>query len=214
MEPESKSESPPGDDPRRYDRIAPRPPEGEIDLREIFEAAEQPRTIELDIGFGRGNSVFSRVETAPDAFVLGVEIKAKWATKVDQRRARLGLDRVCIWAADVRPLLPRVGPEAIVERVFVHFPDPWWKKRHQKRRVLTSPLLDNLARLMPAGGELFVQTDVPDRHTLYVDTITEHEAFELRDAALKTNPFGAISNRERRAEEDGLPVHRLLAIRS
>lgn len=199
--------------PRRYDRIAPRPPEGEIDLRTIFSGEEVPQRVELDIGFGRGNSVFSRAEAAPDAFLLGVEIKAKWATKVEQRRARLGLDRVCIWAADVRPLLPRLGPPAIVQRVFVHFPDPWWKKRHQKRRVLTSPLLDHLARLVCSGGELFVQTDVPDRHALYADTIDEHEAFELRDRNLESNPFGAISNRERRAEEDGLPVHRLLALR-
>lgn len=199
--------------PRRYDRIAPRPPEGEIDLRTIFRAEKPPEAVELDIGFGRGNSVFTRAEAAPEAFVLGIEIKAKWATKVEQRRARLALDRVCVWAADVRPLLPRLGPAAIVRRVFVHFPDPWWKKRHQKRRVLTGPLLDHLARLMCPRGELFVQTDVPDRHELYVATVDEHDAFELRERALATNPFGAISNRERRAEEDGLPIHRLLAVR-
>ena len=206
MEPES-------DDPRRYERIAPRPPEGQIDLRTIFDADAPVAAVELDVGFGRGGSVFSRARTAPEAFVLGVEIKAKWATKVDQRRARLGLERVCIWAADIRPLLARLGPDAILQRVFVHFPDPWWKKRHQKRRVLTSRLLDELGRLMRVGGELFVQTDVPDRHALYVDTIDAHAAFELRDAALGENPFGAISNRERRAEEDGLPVHRLLAVK-
>lgn len=202
------------EEPRRYDLIAPRPPEEEIDLREVFTASETVESVELDIGFGRGNSVFSRAETDPKAFIIGVEIKAKWATKVEQRRARLGLDRVCIWAADIRPLLARLGPSAILRRVFVHFPDPWWKKRHQKRRVLTSPLLDELARLLRSGGELFVQTDVPDRHALYVETVEAHTAFDLRDAALATNPFGAISNRERRAEEDGLPIHRLLAIRT
>ncbi|HJK90851.1 MAG TPA: tRNA (guanine-N7)-methyltransferase [Polyangiaceae bacterium LLY-WYZ-15_(1-7)] len=195
----------------RYDLMAPRPPEeGPIDL-EAEVRGEGP--IELDIGFGRGMSVFTRIEAAPDARVLGIEIKAKWATKVERRRARRELEGVTIWAADARSTLARSGPDGCVARVSVHFPDPWWKKRHTKRRVLQPAFLDTLARLMRPGGELFVQTDVPDRHDLYVRLAREHEAFEVLDDALADNPFGGVSNREKRAIEDGLPIHRLLARR-
>lgn len=198
-------------EPIRYELLAPRPPqEGPIDLP---EALPGDGPLELDIGFGRGMSLFARAERAPDSRIVGIEIKAKWATKVERRRARLGLSHVRVWAGDAREILRRCGPEGCVARVFVHFPDPWWKKRHQKRRVLQPSFLDTLGRLMAAGGELFVQTDVPDRHELYVRTVSEHEAFEIVDDALDHNPFGAVSNRERRAEEDGLPIHRLLARR-
>ncbi|MEM9075157.1 MAG: tRNA (guanosine(46)-N7)-methyltransferase TrmB [Myxococcota bacterium] len=195
-------------EPRRYDTIAPRPPEGTVDLEALLPG-EGP--LELDVGFGRGMSLFARAEVSPESRILGIEIKAKWATKVNWRRERLGLERMRVWAADAREALSRCGPDRCVHRVFVHFPDPWWKKRHQKRRVLQPSFLDTLARLLVPGGELFVQTDVEDRHALYVATIEAHPSFVLEVRALATNPFGAVSNRERRAEEDGLPIHRLLA---
>ncbi|MEO0325885.1 MAG: tRNA (guanine-N7)-methyltransferase [Myxococcota bacterium] len=216
-EPAADNETPgPSDLPRRhdgaprYDLIAPRPPDGSIDLGTV---APGSGLLELDIGFGRGMSVFRRAEAAPNARLLGIEIKAKWATKVAERVARLELPHVAIWAADAREALARSGPDGSVARAYVHFPDPWWKKRHTKRRVLGPSFFDTLARLLTPGGALFVQTDVEDRHALYVSLASQHLAFEVESAALGHNPFGSVSNREARAEEDGLPIHRLLARR-
>lgn len=197
----------------RYDLMAPRPPEGEVDLRTLWTDEKGP--IELDIGFGRGASLFERAAAAPESRILGIEIKTKWAYKCDERRKRLGLDRIRVFSTDVRTLLPRLGPDGSVMRVFVHFPDPWWKKRHQHRRVVGSELLDELARLMAAGADLYVQTDVEERAMEYVEAIRSHPAFLLAtDSGLvDRNPFAARSNRERRADDDGLPVYRILAHR-
>lgn len=198
--------------PVPYGTMAPRPPaEGELDL-DALVPGHGP--IELDIGFGRGMSVVRRAAKAPDARILGIEIKAKLAFRLSERVTRLGLsDRVLVWACDARETLARSGPAGCVSRAFVHFPDPWWKKRHTKRRVLGDDFLSSLARLMAPGAELFVQTDVEDRHALYVSFVEAHPDFELVDAHLDHNPFGSVSNREARAEEDGLPIHRLLARR-
>lgn len=198
--------------PVPYGAMAPRPPEsGPLDL-DALVPGEGP--IELDIGFGRGMSVLKRAATAPTARILGLEIKAKLAHHLSERVARVGLsNRVLIWACDARETLARSGPPGCVSRAFVHFPDPWWKKRHTKRRVLGDDFLTSLASLMRPGGDLFVQTDVEDRHALYVDFVEAHADFELVEASLDHNPFGSISNREARAEEDGLPIHRLLARR-
>ncbi|MCB9614350.1 MAG: tRNA (guanine-N7)-methyltransferase [Sandaracinus sp.] len=198
--------------PVPYATMAPRPAEeGPLDL-DALVPGEGP--IELDIGFGRGMSVFRRAQTAPDARMLALEIKAKWSFKVAERVKRLGLDdRILVWACDARETLARSGPDGIVSRAFVHFPDPWWKKRHTKRRVLGDDFLVTLARLMRPGGDLFVQTDVEDRHALYVEFVNASPDFEIVNAELDHNPFGSVSNREIRAEEDGLPIHRLLARR-
>ena len=67
------SETPP---PRRYDLIAPRHDEGRLNVDE-FLPGEGP--LELDVGFGRGLSVFERARVAPDSRILGVEIKNKWS---------------------------------------------------------------------------------------------------------------------------------------
>jgi len=192
--------------------MAPRAPEGAIDLDALLVGEGE---IEIDIGFGRGMSLYERARAAPEVRLLGIEIKSKWATKVQERLEQLGLGNVRIFCGDARELLARSGPAGCVSRVFVHFPDPWWKKRHAKRRVLGEALLEEIARLLRPGGQLFVQTDVPDRAELYLETLRAHAAFRLLGAEglLASNPFGSISNRERRAIDDGLPFFRILAER-
>ena len=199
--------------PIRYGAIAPRAPEGPVDLDALIPG-EGP--LELDIGFGRGRSLFERAAVAPESRILGVEIKSKWAFKVEERRRRLGLEQVRILAEDIRQLLARSGPEGAVARAFVHFPDPWWKNKHADRFVVAEPFLDAMASLLRDGGELYVQTDVEERARRYRDMIAAHPAFELSGESgfVPENPFGARSNREQRAEEDGLPVFRVLARRS
>jgi tRNA (guanine-N7-)-methyltransferase len=196
---------------RRYREEAPRAPEGALDLFELFpENAE----IEMEIGFGRGQFLIQRSAAAPDAHLLGLEIKKKLAYQVAQRCARLALARVCVMSGDIRTVLPNVGPDAALARVFMHFPDPWWKKRHAKRRLFGDELIGQVARLLRPGGELFVQTDVEERALEGLEQLREHAAFELPDGGLiDENPYGARSNREQRAIEDGLPVYRVLARR-
>ncbi|HJL20266.1 MAG TPA: tRNA (guanosine(46)-N7)-methyltransferase TrmB [Sandaracinaceae bacterium LLY-WYZ-13_1] len=199
--------------PIRYEELAPSPPEGEVDLDALIEG-DGP--LELDVGFGRGRSLLERAEAHPEARVVGVELKAKWATKVAERVEGRGLTNARALRADVRELLARSGPDGCLRRVYVHFPDPWWKKRHAKRRVVTDAFLDLLARLMAPGGELLVQTDVDDRADDYESVLDAHPAFEParpEGYRVEDNPFGARSNREVRAEEDGLPIYRLLARR-
>jgi tRNA (guanine-N7-)-methyltransferase len=199
--------------PVPYASLAAGPPEGRVDLGTLVPGEG---ALELDLGFGRGRSLLERARAHPEVRVLGLEVKAKWAHRVEERRQALGLANARALFADARELLARAGPDGCLARVFVHFPDPWWKKRHQKRRVLTRELLDDLARLLAPGGELFVQTDVEERAREHLELLAAHPAFEPAAGASfvrEDNPFGARSNREVRAEADGLPVYRMWARR-
>ena len=202
--------------PIRYQDMAPTFPEGEIDVGALVPG-DGP--IELEIGFGRGAFLIGRAVAAPASRVIGVEIKSKWAHIVEQRRITLGLTNARAFGADIREVLPRFRPDASLARVFVHFPDPWWKKRHAKRRVLEDTLLDEVARLLtPGTGELFVQTDVEDRASELVALLRAHGAYRLSGDAtsglVSENTYGARSNREARAAADNLPVFRVLATRA
>ena len=70
-----------------------------------------------------------------------------------------GLTNVRVGADDARPLL-RMLPAASLSRVFILFPDPWPKKRHHKRRIVSTVTLAEIARVLLPGGELRVGTDV------------------------------------------------------
>jgi len=171
--------------------------------------------IEIEIGPGRGWFLVERATAEPRAALVGLEVRRKWAAIVDGRLHARGLaPRARVFAEDALWALPRLVPDASVRRVFVHFPDPWWKKRHQKRLVVRDALLDQVARLLEPGGELFVQTDVEERALAYESLVALdprfHPAGEDRQSPrISDNPYGARSPRERRAMADGLPVHRL-----
>jgi tRNA (guanine-N7-)-methyltransferase len=107
---------------------APRLPEGSDLGPALLVGADSP--IELEIGPGRGGFLFERLAADPGVRIVGLEIRRKWATLVDRRLAALGYGaRARVFAEDAREALKRFAPST-VEVVFVHFPDPWWKKRH------------------------------------------------------------------------------------
>ena len=201
----------PEPDPHRFRALAPRAPEGTIDLS-CLPPGRGP--VELEIGFGHGLFLYERAQVCPDTRLLGLEIKKKWAHLVRERCEKRGLVNVTAWSDDARTLLPRL-PVGSVQRVFMHFPDPWWKRRHEKRRLTGDTLLDEIARVLAPRGEFFMQTDVAERAVLHLEALRAQGQLELAGEAgyLSHNPYQARSNREVRAEADGLPVYRTLAIK-
>lgn len=213
-----------------YER-APRLPDGPIDPLALFSPASVPPAasdkvasattpvsapgrprVELEIGPGRGWFIVERLEVDPSVRLLGLEIRRKWATIVDERLAKRGhAARARVFAEDAKQALPRFLP-ASLDVVYLHFPDPWWKKRHQKRLVLAGDLLQELGRVIVPGGELFVQTDVAERADEYQELLDAAPDFEPASdsARIEDHAYGARSPRERKAIEDGLPIFRLL----
>jgi tRNA (guanine-N7-)-methyltransferase len=193
---------------------APRLPDGEIlEIQKLTEDTSGP--LELEIGPGRGGFMYERLATCSEVRLIGLEIRLKWATLVDDRlRARGWGSRSRVFAEDARHALPRLMPDGCLQTVFLHFPDPWWKKRHQKRLVIGEVLLPQIERLLQPEGVLYIQTDVEERAELYQNQVENHTAL-VSDGDLATspivqkNPYGARSNREHRADEDGLPVWRM-----
>ena len=138
---------------------------------------------------------------------------------MDGRLAKQGLGaRARVFAEDAKHALPRLRPAGGFKVAYLHFPDPWWKKRHQKRLVMGDVFLDEIARLLCEGGELYVQTDVAERADQYEEQVLLSGHFAPAgdapgSARMAENPYGARSPREHRAIKDGLPVNRLRFVR-
>jgi tRNA (guanine-N7-)-methyltransferase len=179
-----------------------------VDPREVIGGSPVP--LELEIGPGRGGFLFERLEAAP-VRMMGLEIRRKWATIVDNRLRDRGYgQRARVFAEDARVAVSRF-PDACVNAVYIHFPDPWWKRRHHKRLVVGGDFVELLRRVLVPAGELFVQTDVEDRAQAYFEILSQIPGLEPLGPSpwIDENPYSARSTREHRAISDGLPIYRL-----
>ena len=115
----------------------------------------------LEIGFGGGEHLLWQAARNPHVGFIGCEPFQDGVTKVlggiEQGKAA----NIRLHADDARAVL-RWLPEAALARAFILFPDPWPKKRHQKRRLVSAGLLRELARVMASGAELRLATDIGD----------------------------------------------------
>jgi tRNA (guanine-N7-)-methyltransferase len=112
----------------------------------------------LEIGFGGGEHLVWQARHNPDVGLIGCEPFQDGVVKVLSAIEAEKLTNVRLHADDARPLL-RWLPEASIGRAFILFPDPWPKKRHHKRRLVSAATLGELARIMRSGAELRIATD-------------------------------------------------------
>lgn len=115
----------------------------------------------LEIGFGGAEHLIWQAKANPSVGLIGCEPFEDGLVKALTAIDEAGLSNVRLLGDDVRPLL-RWLPKASISRVFMLFPDPWPKKRHQKRRLFSPELLRLLARVMVSGAELRLATDIGD----------------------------------------------------
>jgi tRNA (guanine-N7-)-methyltransferase len=207
---------------RPYGDVPGFPQSGEIDLRELVDrpgngAKRAGVPLELEVGFGRGKFLLQRAEENPGTLLVGIETRRKWVGLVGERARRRELENVVVRHGNARQLLPRIVPDGCLSRVFVNFPDPWWKARHAKRMLVTADFVRQVARLLADRGEFFLQTDVEFRAEQYryvCRSVPQLVARELSEARGSANPYGIRSTREHRCEEIGLTVHRFLFVRT
>jgi tRNA (guanine-N7-)-methyltransferase len=182
----------------------------------IPELIADRRGWEVSIGAGKGRYILARAGEQPTWGFLAVEVKARLCRLIEERAERRHLDNLCVIRADARRLLARLGPPGVLDRASVHFPDPWWKKKHAKRAVLTPATLERIALLLRPGGEIYVATDVFDRARSFLGMLTAEPG--LRNASpagglLEERITGCTSNREQQCMQSGLPVFRMLFVK-
>lgn len=182
-----------------------------------FANPQQP--LHIDIGCGKGVFALQMAQLAPEWNFLGLEIRQPVVESAQKRQQEAGLTNLhfmyCNVNISLRSLLESWGDQNPLQQVSIQFPDPWFKKRHQKRRVLQPELVSTLAEFLPSGGRLVVQSDVEEVAVDMCDRIAENPHF-LRQGQdwLPESPFPAQTDRERVTLEQGLPVHRAIFTRA
>lgn len=169
------------------------------------------RPVELEVGSGKGLFLQNAATARPDSNFLGLELARKYAGKAAERLARHGLINARVWSGDARLFLARHVPPGSLSAVHVYFPDPWWKKRHKKRRVFTGTLLADIERSLVPGGALEVATDVEEYFGVMIALVAERPRFApepLPELKEPEHDLDYLTNFERKYRIEGRAIFR------
>ncbi len=114
------------------------------------------------MGTGKGLFLQSAAAARPETDFLGIEIAAKYARFAAATLAKRNLSNAIVLQADALRIFAELLPDASLQAIHVYFPDPWWKKRHKKRRLMREPFLRDLQRTLLPGARLHFWTDVEE----------------------------------------------------
>ena len=116
--------------------------------------------LELEVGSGKGLFLTNAAAADGDRDFLGLELSRKYARFAAAQLAKRELDNARVVLGDANRVLAGLLPDAVLDAVHIYFPDPWWKKRHHKRRIMNGTFLHHVQRTLKAGGQLHFWTDV------------------------------------------------------
>ncbi len=117
--------------------------------------------VEVEIGCGKGKFLLARAQENPELNFLGLDYAGKWMRIGQTRGEKRDLRNLKFMKGEAGFLLGRLRPESVA--VFhIYFPDPWPKRRHQKRRLITAAFLERLCGLLRRDGLVEIATDSLD----------------------------------------------------
>ena len=188
-----------------------------IDESRFRSAMATSLPIQLEIGSGKGLFLTNAASTTSDHFFIGLELATKYAREAHAKIERLKIDNAAFIASDATRVIATEVPDESVVAVHVYFPDPWWKAKHKKRRVLSDETIVHIQRVLKPNGQLHFWTDVLDYYEIAVPRIVELTKLSGPFYVPEPTATHAMDYRthfERRTRLNGLPVYRARFVRT
>jgi tRNA (guanine-N7-)-methyltransferase len=184
-------------------RQSPQP----VDLEAVFADPKLP--VHLDIGCARGRFILRMAEAEPSWNYLGVEIREPLVDEANHLASEANLTNLhyafCNAMFWLDKLLSEI-PEGRLQMVTIQFPDPWFKKKHAKRRMVNEEMVETIVKRLVPDGRVFIQTDIEFLADEMFDLLKRNQCFH--EELISENPFLMKTEREKAVEEKGLKVHR------
>ena len=185
----------------------------------LFKNPNYP--IHLDIGSAKGEFLIELAINNPNWNFIGLEIRELLVSSSEEKRKRLGLQNLrflyCNVNISLDEWLSDLDHEQL-KRVSIQFPDPWFKRKHLKRRVLKKSLLSSIARTMSINGELFIQSDILKLIEYMSNIIDDNIYFDRKVVNglkwLESNPYEVFTDRELFVLRQNSPIYRAMYLRN
>ena len=166
--------------------------------------------LELEIGCGAGGFALEHARRNPKLRLVAFEWRKKYAREVAFRKDKAALGNLKVIEGDARLEVPKLFLPGSLSVIHLQFPDPWWKRAHQKRAILQLEFTRLMLTLLAPGGRFDFRTDVQE---------VGERGLKVLEQAGFLNPLGpgvfhpydpedAPSTRERRYLASGAPVYR------
>lgn len=174
-----------------------------VDLRAVF-GRDAP--VEVDLGCGDGSFLAEIATENPDKDFLGIERLAGRVRSACGKIERAGLTNARVMHFDISYAVEQLLPPKSVTAFYLLFPDPWPKRRHAARRIVSENFLGALHRALVPNGALRVATDETGYFRQITCTISASEGFAVVQNSTWLLPSTKF---ERRFRERGVPIQRL-----
>ena len=180
-----------------------------------------PKEFIVDIGCAKGSWALTMCENNPDINILGLEIRAPMVENCMIRKVKKGIQNVhflsCNANVNVRNILSSINEQGIkVNTITMQFPDPQFKERHKKRRLVNSIFVNDIASSISKDTQIFLQSDVEElildmvshfNNSIYFTPVNGYNIFNLHE---NISPFPIKTEREIATLAQTLPVYRML----
>lgn len=178
--------------------------------------------LECEIGFGRPHFILERSGEVPDHDVVGIEWKGRWPRAVwkKQRTTKAGggaYKNVRALHGNAWLLFGALFAPGSLSLIVLNFPDPWWKTKHQKRRIVSDAFAKLMASRLAPGGRLLIQTDVASLLEEYLSRLEAQPTLTNINGPFRLcpkKPTQASSHREKRCRVEGIPIFRAMLERT
>ena len=185
----------------------------------LFEKSHYP--IHLDIGSAKGEFLIELAKQYPDWNFVGLEIRKPLVSLCEQQREKLELNNLKFLFCNVNVSLDEWLLDldyGQLKRVSIQFPDPWFKRKHFKRRVLKTNILNSIAKAMSKDGEIFIQSDIFKLIEYMTNTIDKNRYFTRKNLgdlrSIDKNPYNVMTDREIFSLKKNLLIYRVMYIRN
>ncbi len=185
----------------------------------LFKKSHYP--IHLDIGSAKGEFLIELATKYPDWNFVGLEIREPLVSLCEKKRRKLELNNLKFLFCNVNVSLDEWLSDldyGQLKRVSIQFPDPWFKRKHFKRRVLKTNILNSIAKAMSNDGEIFIQSDIFKLIESMTNTIDKNRYFNRKDLGdlrfIDENPYNVKTDREIFSIKKNLLIYRAIYIRN
>lgn len=169
------------------------------------------RPLEIEVGSGKGLFMNSASKAWPERNFLGIEISGKYARFAAHRLAKEQRANGVMVHGDAQRFFAEDVRDGLATAIHVYFPDPWWKKRHHKRRIMNPAFVKQIERVLMPGGRLHFWTDVEGYFHEALETLAAHTSlagpFEVPELP-PTHDLDYRTHFERRMRLHELAVYR------
>lgn len=186
------------------------------DWHQIYSNLSLP--LHLDLGCARGRFLLQMAQTQPEYNYLGIEIREPLVIEANQIAQENNLDNLYYLFANINNSLTELLtslPRNQLKLVSIQFPDPWFKKKHHKRRVVQTEIVNILYQFLNDDGQIFLQSDVEEIAVEMCDLFLAHPNFKplKPEIWLEENPLPIMAEREIATLNKGEPVYRTLIVK-